>query len=84
MVYLDNSVLLPLFIREPESDIVRNWFVALPPEELSVSEWTRTEFVSAIGINVRRWAMRGSAFLLLRRALEVYTPGVQEGRRGRV
>ena len=54
MVYLDTSVLLPLFVREPESDRVRSWFVALPLEELTVSEWTRTEFVSAIGIKARK------------------------------
>ena len=54
MIYLDTSVLLPLFVREPGSGRVRNWFAALPPHELTVSEWTRTEFVSAIGIKVRR------------------------------
>lgn len=54
MIYLDTSVLLPLFVRESVSDAVRNWFAALPPDQLTVSEWTRTEFVSAIGIRVRR------------------------------
>ncbi len=53
MIYLDTSVVLPLFVREPGSDAVRNWFEALPTDELTVSEWTRTEFVSAIGIRVR-------------------------------
>jgi predicted nucleic acid-binding protein len=54
MIYLDTDVLLPLFVREPESDRLRDWFEALPPHELTVSEWTRTEFVSAIGIKARR------------------------------
>jgi len=57
MIYLDTSVLLPLFVREPASDRVRNWFAALPPDELTVSEWTRAEFVSAIGIKVRRGSL---------------------------
>ncbi len=53
MIYLDTSILLPLFVREPGSEAMRRWFTTLPPTELTVSEWTRTEFVSAIGIKVR-------------------------------
>lgn len=53
MIYLDTSVLLPLFVREPTSDAVRLWFATLPTGELAISEWTGTEFVSAIGIKVR-------------------------------
>jgi uncharacterized protein len=53
MVYLDTSVLLPLFVREQESGRVRRGLEAIPPIEITISEWTRTEFVSAIGIMVR-------------------------------
>jgi uncharacterized protein len=57
MIYLDTNLLLSVFVREPESDRLRDWFETLPPHELTVSEWTRTEFVSAIGTKARRGAL---------------------------
>lgn len=53
MLYLDTSVLVPLFINEPESDSVRVWFNAHAGETLAISDWTLTEFASAMGIKVR-------------------------------
>ncbi len=53
MVYLDTSVLLPLFVREPQSEPVRAWLQALSQGDPTISEWTRTEFASAVGIMVR-------------------------------
>jgi len=53
MIYLDTSIVLPVFIDEPASNAVRGWFATLPLEELAISEWTRTEFASAVGINLR-------------------------------
>ena len=53
MIYLDTSILLPLFVPEPKSNTVPKWFAALPQNELAVSEWTCTEFMSAVGIKVR-------------------------------
>ena len=53
MIYLDTSALVPLLVHERESDAVRRRMDALPPGEPAISEWTRTEFVSAVGIKVR-------------------------------
>lgn len=53
MLYLDTSVLVPLFVPEPESDVVRAWFAAHTQEVLAISDWTLTEFASAMGIKVR-------------------------------
>ena len=53
MIYLDTSIVLPLFIDEPASNAVRGWFATIPSEDLAISEWTRTEFASAVGINMR-------------------------------
>jgi predicted nucleic acid-binding protein len=53
MLYLDTSVLVPLFVPEPESDLVRAWFDARAGETLAISDWTLTEFASAMGIKVR-------------------------------
>lgn len=53
MLYLDTSVLVPLFVSEPESASVRAWFGARAGETLAISDWTLTEFASAMGIKVR-------------------------------
>jgi predicted nucleic acid-binding protein len=53
MIYLDTSIVLPIFIDEPASNAIRGWFATLPPQELTISEWTRTEFASAVGIYLR-------------------------------
>jgi uncharacterized protein len=53
MVYLDTSILVPLFVPEDASQTIRNWFAKQSQAELTISEWTCTEFVSAIGIKVR-------------------------------
>ncbi len=53
MLYLDTSVLVPLFVPEDASQTIRNWFDKQSQAELTISEWTCTEFMSAIGIKVR-------------------------------
>jgi len=53
MLYLDTSVLVPLFVPEPESSSMRAWFDAQAGETLAISDWTLTEFASAMGIKVR-------------------------------
>lgn len=53
MLYLDTSVLVPLFVSEPQSDSVRAWIGARAGETLAISDWTLTEFASAMGIKVR-------------------------------
>jgi len=53
MVYLDTSFVLPLFIREASSEKVATLLQQVSPEELAVSLWTKTEFVSALARRVR-------------------------------
>jgi predicted nucleic acid-binding protein len=53
MLYLDTSVLVPLFIPEPESDRMQRWIERQAAESLYISEWTLTEFASALGLKVR-------------------------------
>ena len=53
MVYLDTSVLVPLFLPEPESERIQRWLERHSGELLSISEWTLTEFASALGLKVR-------------------------------
>lgn len=53
MIYLDTSVLMPLFVPEPQSTALRGWFERQSEEVLAISDWTLTEFASALGIKVR-------------------------------
>ena len=53
MVYLDTSLLVPLFFPEPESERIQRWMERHSGELLSISEWTLTEFASALGLKVR-------------------------------
>jgi len=52
MVYVDTSALVPLFIREPNSDAVIDWLES-SSERLAISEWTLVEFASATAIKRR-------------------------------
>ena len=52
MIYVDTSVLVPAFIREPKSDAVLAW-LENSGERLIISEWSITEFSSAAAIKVR-------------------------------
>jgi len=53
MRYLDTSLLVPLFIREPISAEVGAWLADIGPAELAVSDWGLTEFSSAASIKTR-------------------------------
>jgi predicted nucleic acid-binding protein len=53
MIYLDTSVLVPLYVNEPGSPDARRLLASHSQSDLAISEWNRTEFVSAVGIRVR-------------------------------
>ena len=53
MLYLDTSFLVPYFVSEESSDKVERFLQSVKGEELAVSTWTATEFVSALGLKVR-------------------------------
>lgn len=82
MLYVDTSVLVPLFVPEPESADIRNWFDKQTGEVLAISDWTLTEFASAMGIKVRDKGLKPDqareAYVLLEKlateSLKVFTP----------
>ena len=53
MFYLDTSFLVPYFVSEESSEKVEKFLREVKGEELAVSAWTATEFVSALGLKVR-------------------------------
>ena len=53
MLYLDTSFLVPYFASEDSSEKVEKFLREVKEDELVVSAWTATEFVSALGLKVR-------------------------------
>lgn len=56
MVYVDTSVLVPLFLSEPHSMAAAEWY-AREKRELVAAAWCVTEFASALGIKQRTGAI---------------------------
>ncbi len=82
MLYLDTCLLVALFIPEPDSVAVRIWFDTQVDQTLAISDWTLTEFASAMGIKVRSkslkpdFARRAGGLMqsLAADSLQVFTP----------
>ncbi|MDM8547036.1 type II toxin-antitoxin system VapC family toxin [Candidatus Venteria ishoeyi] len=53
MFYIDTSFIAPLFINEATSDKVAAALALIPPEQLALSLWTKTEFYSLTARRVR-------------------------------
>ena len=53
MIYFDTSALVPLVVPERASPMVHAWLAERLDEVLAVSEWTVTEFASALGARAR-------------------------------
>jgi uncharacterized protein len=56
MVYVDTSVLVPLFLHEPHSQAAADWY-AREKSELVAAAWCVPEFASALGIKQRTGAI---------------------------
>ena len=56
MVYVDTSVLVPLFLHEPHSAAAADWY-AREKAELVAAAWCIPEFASALGIKQRAGAI---------------------------
>ena len=56
MVYVDTSILVPLFLNEPHSAAAVDWY-AREKSELVAAAWCIAEFASALGIKQRTGAI---------------------------
>lgn len=53
MVYVDTSVLVPMFLHEASTGAIHSW-VESANQSLAISDWSVVEFASAVSIKVRR------------------------------
>lgn len=82
MRYFDTSFLTPLFVGEATSCQVNSFITNSPAGELATSHWTRVEFSSMLGRQVRTNHMDRSVAkaadeqldLLLRRSFSLFLP----------
>lgn len=51
--YLDTSVVVSFFVNEIHTPAVRDWLARSPTERNIISEWTITEFHSALSLKLR-------------------------------
>ncbi len=59
-LYLDASLLVTLFTREPQRPAVREWLDSVRDSEMVASEWVATEVSSAFALKVRVGAITPS------------------------
>ena len=77
-LYLDTSVLVTAFTREPETQRIQAWLGQQDADQLSISDWVTAEFSSALSLKLRTGqidsAMRSEALSRYRRlANETFT-----------
>lgn len=53
MIYLDTSVLVALLANEERAPLIRDWYASNDTGLFATSDWSVTEFSSALGLKVR-------------------------------
>jgi uncharacterized protein len=57
MLYLDTSVIVSALTKEADTALSQFWLAKQETSELTISDWTTTEFASALSIKLRTRAL---------------------------
>jgi predicted nucleic acid-binding protein len=58
MLYIDTSVLVSALTNEADTSLSQTWLAKQQTSELTISDWTVTEFASALSIKLRSGSVR--------------------------
>jgi predicted nucleic acid-binding protein len=76
MIYLDTSIVVPMFVNEPSSDAVDAWLEACA-DTLVSSDWLITEFASAVSIKERNGELSNTKAIEVRQGFESFCAGLR-------
>jgi uncharacterized protein len=57
MIYVDTSVIVSALTREADTALSQTWLASQETSELTISDWTVTEFASALSMKLRTGAL---------------------------
>lgn len=57
MIYVDTSVIVSALTREADTALSQTWLTSQETSELTISDWTVTEFASALSMKLRTGAL---------------------------
>lgn len=57
MLYVDTSVVVSALTKEADTTLSQTWLARQPTSELTISDWTVTEFASALSMKLRAGAL---------------------------